>query len=261
MSWNRHSSRRRTPLTALSAVALVALVLGAMPAERDSTATTAITPPADPAARAIYEEALAHAGPKIMISTSDLRLWYVGTRDTLLQAPVAIGMQKSFSHMGKSWYFATPTGERRILGKAKDPVWTAPDWHYYERAASLDYELVHMERGKMYKLADGTFLEVREDDVGRINQFGNFWPFTPGYEIVFDQTVYMPPLDTRQRRIPDALGPYKLDMGEGYLIHGTHRYNGGSVGLRVSHGCVRMNNSDVERLYHMVDVGTPVFIF
>lgn len=258
MSWNRHSSTRRTALAALTAVALGALGLGATPADGDRAA---ITPPTNPGARAVYEAALAHSGPKIMISTTDLRLWYIGTRDTLLQAPVAIGMQKSFSHLGKSWYFATPTGERRILGKAPDPVWTAPDWHYYERAASLGYDVVHMERGKMYRLEDDTFLEVREDDVGRINQFGNFWPFTPGYEIVFDGKVFIPPLNSRQRRIPDALGPYKLDMGDGYLIHGTHRYNTESVGLRVSHGCVRMRNEDVERLYHMVDVGTPVFIF
>jgi hypothetical protein len=258
MSWNRHSSTRRTALAVFPALALGALALGATPA---TGGRPAITAPTDPAARAIYDAALAHEGPKIMISTSDLRLWYVGTSDTLLRAPVAIGMQKSFSHAGRSWYFSTPTGQRRIIGKAPDPVWTAPDWHYYERAASLGYDIVHMERGKMYRLADDTFLEIRDDNVGRINQFGNFWPFTPGYEIVFDNKVYVPPLDTRQRRIPDALGPYKLDMGEGYLIHGTHRYNGGSVGLRVSHGCVRMNNPDVERLYHMVEVGTPVFIF
>ena len=59
----------------------------------------------------------------------------------------------------------------------------------------------------------------------------------------------------------DALGPYKLDMGDGYLIHGTHIYNEDSIGDAVSHGCVRMENSDLERLYYMVEPGTPVFIF
>ena len=61
--------------------------------------------------------------------------------------------------------------------------------------------------------------------------------------------------------MPDALGPFKLDMGGGYLIHGTHIYNEDSIGAAVSHGCVRMNNDDLDRLYHLVETGVPVFIF
>jgi lipoprotein-anchoring transpeptidase ErfK/SrfK len=73
--------------------------------------------------------------------------------------------------------------------------------------------------------------------------------------------IFIPPFGTAQRRIPDALGPYKLDLGNGYLIHGTHMFNEESVGLPVSHGCVRMNNADLDRLYYMVETGTPVFIY
>jgi lipoprotein-anchoring transpeptidase ErfK/SrfK len=29
----------------------------------------------------------------------------------------------------------------------------------------------------------------------------------------------------------------------------------------VSHGCVRMRNEDIEKLYPMVQVGTPVYIY
>ena len=61
--------------------------------------------------------------------------------------------------------------------------------------------------------------------------------------------------------MPDALGPYKLDTGERYLIHGTHPYNEESVGEAVSHGCVRMGNEDLARLYPLVPRGTPVIIF
>src|SRR5690606_39961342 len=111
------------------------------------------------------------------------------------------------------------------------------------------------------ELEDGTFLVVKGKDVGRLNQFGNFWAFTPGTEIVFDGRIFMPPITSNQRRVPEALGPYKLDTGDGYLIHGTHLYNAESVGEAVSHGCVRMDNTDLERLYHMVERGTPVFIF
>ena len=34
-----------------------------------------------------------------------------------------------------------------------------------------------------------------------------------------------------------------------------------SIGQSVSHGCVRMRNEDIERLYPMVAVGTPVYIY
>ena len=66
---------------------------------------------------------------------------------------------------------------------------------------------------------------------------------------------------SEQRSVPEALGPFKLDTGDGYLIHGTHIYNEDSVGQAVSHGCVRMNNEDLVKLYPLVPVGTPVFVF
>ena len=71
----------------------------------------------------------------------------------------------------------------------------------------------------------------------------------------------MPPMTALQRKVTDALGPYKLDMGEGYLIHGTHQDNSDSIGQAASHGCVRMRNADLAILYQFVPAGTPVFIF
>lgn len=44
----------------------------------------------------------------------------------------------------------------------------------------------------------------------------------------------------------------------GYLIHGTNKPYG--VGMRVTHGCVRMYQEDMKTLYSMVPVGTPVTI-
>jgi L,D-transpeptidase ErfK/SrfK len=44
----------------------------------------------------------------------------------------------------------------------------------------------------------------------------------------------------------------------GYLIHGTNKPSG--VGMRVSHGCVRMFPEDIEALYKTVPVGTSVNI-
>ena len=49
----------------------------------------------------------------------------------------------------------------------------------------------------------------------------------------------------------------KLDM-PGYLIHGTNTPYG--VGMRVSHGCVRLYPENIEVLYTLVDVGEDVTI-
>lgn len=49
----------------------------------------------------------------------------------------------------------------------------------------------------------------------------------------------------------------KLDM-PGYLIHGTNKPYG--VGMRVSHGCVRLYPENIELLYSMVGVGESVRI-
>lgn len=49
----------------------------------------------------------------------------------------------------------------------------------------------------------------------------------------------------------------KLDM-PGYLIHGTNTPYG--VGMRVSHGCVRLYPENIEVLYTLVDVGEVVTI-
>ena len=45
----------------------------------------------------------------------------------------------------------------------------------------------------------------------------------------------------------------------GYGIHGTDVPT--SIGTHASHGCVRVRNEDIETLFQMVKVGTPVFIY
>ena len=59
---------------------------------------------------------------------------------------------------------------------------------------------------------------------------------------------------------PDnPLGRHALGIGfRGYLIHGTNKPYG--LGMRVSHGCVRMYPEDIASLFADVPVGTPVHI-
>ena len=59
--------------------------------------------------------------------------------------------------------------------------------------------------------------------------------------------------------VDNPLGLYALRLGvPGYLIHSTNKPYG--VGMRVSHGCIRMYPEDIEKLFAQVKKGTPVYI-
>lgn len=56
-----------------------------------------------------------------------------------------------------------------------------------------------------------------------------------------------------------VLGDYALSLGQGYLIHGTlyQRY----LGLPVTHGCIRLNDDNLELVYKTLKIGSKVYIF
>src|SRR5450756_1480408 len=80
-----------------------------------------------------------------------------------------------------------------------------------------------------------------------------------GKEIVVNGNIVIPPYGTTARRYMGVMGTRRLELGDGYGIHGTDHPE--SIGQSVSHGCVRLRNEDIERLYPMVAVGTPVYIY
>jgi lipoprotein-anchoring transpeptidase ErfK/SrfK len=80
-----------------------------------------------------------------------------------------------------------------------------------------------------------------------------------GREIVANGNIVVPPFGTNQRRYKDVLGVARLNLGDGYALHGTNRPE--TIGQSVSHGCVRLRNEDIQQLYTMVSVGTPVYIY
>jgi lipoprotein-anchoring transpeptidase ErfK/SrfK len=164
--------------------------------------------------------------PEIIVSLEARRLWLVAGRDTLLQAPVAVGRRENFRYGGRRYEWETPAGTRTVMAKRRDPVWTVPDWHYFERAAHEGLEVVALERGRRYALPDGSWLGVRNNQVVR-GRGTRFWV---------------------------------VPRGDGYLIHGTHEHNEDSIGTAASHGCIRMSTGDVERLFELVAVGTRVRI-
>jgi len=207
----------------------------------------------------LLDRALETPGPRIIVSRGERHLWLMDGERVLFSAPVAVGRDTIFRYGDQVWDFSTPRGARSVRDKEPAPVWVPPDWHYLELAVERGLEPVRLSAGSRVPLSDGTRIEVRGDQVGRVNQYGNFHPFRPGTEIIFDGRIFMPPLGTAQRRVPEVLGTHRLILGDGYLIHGTPDED--SIGQYASHGCVRMRNADVERLYAMVDVGTPVYIY
>ncbi len=57
----------------------------------------------------------------------------------------------------------------------------------------------------------------------------------------------------------NPLGDYAMRLGlPGYLIHGTNRPAG--VGMRVTHGCIRMFPEDIDFLFPQIALHTPVRI-
>jgi len=60
----------------------------------------------------------------------------------------------------------------------------------------------------------------------------------------------------------NPLGAYALylNLPGDYRIHGTDIDKIFGIGMQITHGCVRMYPEDIEQLYSLVPVGTPVFI-
>lgn len=75
----------------------------------------------------------------------------------------------------------------------------------------------------------------------------------------FIEEGYEPPRGMRDRIDDYSLGDYALDMPDGYIIHGTVFKT--LLGRRVTHGCIRLGDEDLEYAYKTVPVGARVFLF
>lgn len=197
-------------------------------------------------------------GRRVVVSLFDRRIWVVEGKDTLLSAPVAVGMGKVRIH-GQEWDHSTPRGRRVVRAKETEPVWTPPDWHYIQTAHRRGHEVAQLRRGRGVTLGDGRRLAVRDSSVVLVLPDGTTEVLGREQRLVFDDTQFIPPVGTVNRRVPDVLGDFKLDMGDGYLIHGTTE--GISIGFPSTHGCIRVDDAELEQLYALVPVGTQVFIF
>ncbi|HEY1474154.1 MAG TPA: L,D-transpeptidase [Pseudolabrys sp.] len=120
---------------------------------------------------------------------------------------------------------------------------------------------------RLYYVLDGSRALRFPVGVGRA---GMTWSGNARVEGKYIQPAWAPPDSIRREnpRLPELIpggapnnpmGAAALTLRGGeYAIHGTNRP--GSIGGFVSHGCIRMYNSDIRELYRLVAVGTPVVV-
>lgn len=196
---------------------------------------------------------------RVVVSVAQRQLWVVTAYgDTLRSAPVSVASGRELEYAGHKWRFATPRGALTIKGKRTDPVWMPPDWHYAEVASQHGLKLRRLT-GASVTLRDGSRLVVRDSVVGLVEPGDTtFLPLPVDEHIVFDSTLFIPPVSTHNRHLAGELGRFALDLGSGYMLHGT--FDQSTIGLDTTHGCIRLADEDLEWVYRNIPVGTRVVV-
>lgn len=74
-----------------------------------------------------------------------------------------------------------------------------------------------------------------------------------------EQGLPVPSANHPSRYEYGVLGDYSLSLGDGYLLHGTLYKR--LLGMPVTHGCIRLNDEDLEAIYKQLPIGAKVYIF
>lgn len=199
----------------------------------------------------------------VVVSIAENRLWLKRGNEVAFEAPVATGSGKTLVQEGsnETWRFETPRGRLFVQSKEENPLWRPPDWHFVEQSRKRGVPLVHVSRDQELRTSDGGVVRMAGNDLVRRGPDGSetVLQADDGREIVVDGRLVVPPAGSNQRAYPGVLGSHRLNLGNGYALHGTNRPE--TIGHAVSHGCVRLRNQDVAYLYQAVPVGTPVYIY
>ncbi len=221
---------------------------------------------------------LPDTGQTIMISTAENKLYVRRNGVQVMEAVCSTGKGTRLAVDGRTLVFETPVGKLRVISKEENPVWVPPDWHYIEQARKSGMRVVRLTPGgtidkntgdpvgkrdegvwSWFGSSDGgAVLRVRGKNV--VEESGGYERvLPPGALIVAGDAVVIPPIGTEQRRFDKVLGKYRLNLGDGYAIHGTQETS--KLGQSVSHGCVRLGDEDIERLHATASVGDTVIIY
>ena len=197
---------------------------------------------------------------RIVVSLFDRHLWVLNGDDTLRSAPAAVAMDSTLVlcavTSGSSTRLAASesfVASRKIRSGFR-PTGTTPRWR--RRITSRSPSCPSRAPSRSRTVAS---FRCAIGEVGVIVPDSGWVALPLDEEVVFDDTLYMPPLGTKNRRIYGELGSYRLDLGDGYLIHGTPEES--TVGDAVTHGCVRLKEEDISWLYANVPNGTSVYIY
>ena len=67
------------------------------------------------------------------------------------------------------------------------------------------------------------------------------------------------PKDRSQRATANVLGDYAIAFGDGFFIHGTLYTR--LLGANVTHGCIRVDDNMLKKLFAAAQPGTPIWIY
>jgi L,D-transpeptidase catalytic domain len=196
---------------------------------------------------------------KILVSLDERKLYVVAGQDTVMTAPVAVGSGSTLVHGDNVWRFDTPRGVRSVRGKNADPLWRPPEWHYAETAKEYGLKIAYLSLTKPYPISKGRKIMFKDGEAGVLDPDSGFALLPLEEEIVFDNTLFVPPVGSKNREVEGVLGKYKLDTGAGILLHGTPLKT--SIGKAATHGCLRLRDEDIEWLHDYIPVGTKIYIY
>ncbi len=217
-------------------------------------------------------------GETIIISTAENKLYVRNGGQTIFEAICSTGKGTTLAIDGKTMIFDTPIGKLRVVGKEENPQWVPPDWHYVELARKNGMRVVRLSAESpidarsgdpvhsrdegvwswFSSRSSGPVLKVKGDTV--VEDYGGSQrELPPGQMIIAGDALVIPPINTKQRHFDKVLGHYRINLGDGYAIHGTQETD--KLGQSVSHGCVRLGDQDIEKLYGMAQVGDSVVIY
>jgi len=219
-------------------------------------------------------------GQTILVSTAENKVYLRRNGQTVFEAVCSTGKGTTLAVDGKTLVFDTPIGKFHIKAKEENPLWVPPDWHFVEEAQREGMRVVHLDPGESIDADTGQparakqtgfwswfggnsggsnrTLRVKGDTVVESDN-GIERELPPGKTIVAGNAIVIPPINTKQRHYDKVLGKYRLELGDGYGIHGTDEPD--KLGQSVSHGCVRLGDDDIARLYAIANVGDEVIIY
>lgn len=214
----------------------------------------------------------------IVVSTAENKVYVQRGSQKIFEAVCSTGKGTKLAVDGRTMVFETPIGKFRVISKEENPMWVPPDWHYIELARKEGLRVVRLNPGGSISASSGTTAAKRDEGVWNwfgesssgptlrvknntvVKDYGSYEEELPPGEIIYaGGAVVIPPIGTPQRKFDKVLGHYRLNLGDGYALHGTQDTK--NLGQSVSHGCVRLGDADIERLYQMAKVGDEVVIY